>query len=99
MSVDTLYNADHILLCSDLLSKHKKRFSERLGIFIKGEAKIIISDPQTPVYAKVPLFPYDIRGKVEDELSNMVKKNIISPISHSNLAAPIVPIQKTSVGL
>ena len=28
----------------------------------------------------------------------MVKQNIISPISHSNWAAPIVPIQNTSGG-
>ena len=40
--------------------------------------------------------PYAIKEKVEDELSNMVKQNIISPISHSNWSAPIVPIQKTS---
>ena len=39
-----------------------------------------------------------IKEKVEDELSNIVKQNIISSISHSNWAAPIVPIQKTSGG-
>ena len=42
--------------------------------------------------------PCAIIENVEDELSNMVKKNIISPISHSNWAAPIVSIQKTSGG-
>ena len=95
---DTLYTVDHMSPCSGLLSKHKKLFSEGLGKFTKGEAKIIISDSQTPVYAKARPLPYAIKEKVEDELSNMVKQNIISPISHSNWAAPIVPIQKTSGG-
>ena len=58
-----------------------------------GEAKIIISNSQTAVYAKSRPLPYAINEKVEDELSNMVKQNIISPISLCNWA---VPIQKTS---
>ena len=53
---------------------------------------------KTPVYAKACPLPYAIKEKVKDELSNMVKQNIISPITHSNWAAPIVPIQKTSGG-
>ena len=95
---DTLYTVDHMSPCSGLLSKYKKLFSEGLGTFTKGEAKIIISESQTPVYARARPLPYAIKEKVEDELSNMVKQNIISPISHSNWAAPIVPIQKTSGG-
>ena len=83
---DTLYTVDHMSPCSGLLSKHKKLFSEGLGKFTKGEAKIIISDSQTPVYAKARPLPYAIKEKVEDELSNMVKQNIILPVSHSNCA-------------
>ena len=40
---DTLYNVDHMSPCSGLLSKHNKLFSEGLGKFTKGEAKIITS--------------------------------------------------------
>ena len=54
---DTLYTVDHMSHCSGLLSKHKKLFSEGLGKFTKGEAKIIISDSQTPVYAKARPLP------------------------------------------
>ena len=72
-----------------------KSISKGLGKFTKGKAKIIISDSQTPVYANSRPLPYAIKEQVEDELSNMVKQNIISPISHSNWTAPIVPIQKT----
>ena len=95
---DTLYNVDHMSPCSGLLSKHKKLFSGGLGKITNGEAKVFISDSQTPVYAKARPLPCAIKEKVEDELSNMVKQNIISPISHSNWAAPIVPIQKTGSG-
>ena len=80
----TLNNGDHVSPCSGLLSKHKKLFSEGMGKFTKGEAKLIISDSQTSVYAEARPLPYAIKEKVEDELSNMVKQNIIPPISHSN---------------
>ena len=95
---DTLYTFDHMSPCSGSLSKHKELFSEGLGKFTTGEAKIIISESQTPVYAKARPLPYAIKEKVEDELSNMVKQNINSPVSHSNWAASIVPIQKPSGG-
>ena len=84
---DTLYTVDHMSPCSGLLSKHMKLCSEGLGKFTKGEAEIIISELQTPVYAKARPLCYSIKEKVEDEVSNMVKQNIISPISHSNWAA------------
>ena len=59
-------------------------FLEGMGKCIKGEPKTIISDSQTPVYAKTRPLPYAIKEKVEDELSNIVKQKIISLISHSN---------------
>ena len=60
---DTLYDVDHMSPCSGLLSKHKKLFSKGLGKFTKGGAKIIISDSETPVYAKARPFPYAIKEK------------------------------------
>ena len=85
----------HLIAPDLIVSLLSILFSEGMGKFTKEQAKIIISESQTPVYAKARPLPYAIKEKVEDELSNMVKQNIIS---HSNWAAPIVPIQKTSGG-
>ena len=83
-------------LCKDLLSKHQKLFSSGLGKFSKGEAQIIVDQSKRPIYTKARPLPYAIKEKVEDELLNMVNQNIIVPVSHSDWAAPIVPIQKTN---
>ena len=83
-------------LCKDLLSNHQKLFSNGLGKFPKGEAQIIVDQSKRPIYTKARPLPYAIKEKVEDELLNMVNQNIIVPVSHSDWAAPIVPIQKTN---
>ena len=83
-------------LCKDLLSKHQKLFSSGLGKFSKGEAQIIVDQSKRPIYTKARPLPYAIKEKVEDELLNIVNQNIIVPVSHSDWAAPIVPIQKTN---
>ena len=83
-------------LCKDLLSKHQKLFSNGLGKFSKGEAQIIVDQSKRPIYTKARPLPYAIKEKVENELLSMVNQNIIVPVSHSDWAAPIVPIQKTN---
>ena len=52
-------------------------FLKRWENLPRGEvAKKRLSDLQTPVYAKAHTVPSDIKEKVEDELSNMVKQTL-----------------------
>ena len=61
-----------------------------------GEAKLIISESQTPVYAKARPLPYAIKEKVEDELSNMVKQ--LLRLFHIVIGLrPLCPYRKLAV--
>ena len=95
---DSLYNkGDHEM--SVLLNKHTKLFTDGLGKFSKGEANIFIDESVKPVFCKARPLPYAIKDKVEKELDSMVEKEILSPVSYAEWAAPIVPIQKQNGGI
>ena len=95
---DSLYNkGDHEM--SVLLNKHTKLFTDGLGKFSKGEANIFIDESVKPVFCKARPLPYAIKDKVEKELDSMVEKEILSPVSYAEWAAPIVPIQKRNGGI
>ena len=84
---------------SVLLNKHTKLFTDGLGKFSKGEANIFIDESVKPVFCKARPLPYAIKDKVEKELDSMVEKEILSPVSYAEWAAPIVPIQKQNGGI
>ena len=79
-----------------LLNKHAGLFSEKLGKFTKGEAIIHVDDNIKPKYCKARPLPYAVKDSVEHELMSMVKQGIISPVTYSDWACPIVPVQKSS---
>ena len=95
---DSLYNKGDNEM-SVLLNKHTKLFTDGLGKFSKGEANIFIDESVKPVFCKARPLPYAIKDTVERELDSMVEKEILSPLSYAEWAAPIVPIQKQNEGI
>ena len=52
-------------------------------------------DPQAkPKFFKARTLPYSLKEKVETELERLQSLGIITPVKHSNLAAPVVPVLK-----
>ena len=69
-------------------------FSEGLGCF-KGHQVSIDVDPSVPPkFCKARSVPYTVRAKIDKELDRLVKEGIISPVTHSPWAAPVVPVEK-----
>lgn len=53
-----------------------------------------VNDMVKPKFFKPRPVPFLLKGKVEEELSRLEQLGIISPIQHSQWAAPIVPVTK-----
>ena len=69
-------------------------FSDGLGCY-QGKLFSIVVDPSVPAkFCKARTVPYALRNKVDKEITRLQEEGIISPISSSPWAAPVVPVQK-----
>ena len=74
-------------------------FSEGLGYY-QGKSFSIVVDPSVPAnFCKARTVPYTLREKVDKELSRLQEEGIISPISNSPWAAPVVLVLKSDGGI
>ena len=78
----------------NLLTQHKVLFSDELGSFKPFTASLKIQPNATPRFYKPRPVPYAIKDAVSQEISRLEEQGIISPVSHSQWAAPIVVVPK-----
>ena len=78
-----------------LLRQHANIFRDELGLLKDTNVKINVSEGSLPRFFKPRSVSYYLKGKVEAELQRLQHQGVITPITHSNWAAPIVPILKS----
>ena len=71
-------------------------FQEGLGTLEGFKASIHVAEDAQPVFCKARPVPYALKPLVEQELDNLEKDGVISPIAFSDWAAPIVPVVKNN---
>lgn len=74
----------------------KDVFSESLGCCTITTAKLHLKDPSVVIYRPKREVPYAIREVVEEELNRLERLNIITPVTYSKFAAPIVIVRKAN---
>ncbi|XP_062846979.1 uncharacterized protein K02A2.6 [Trichomycterus rosablanca] len=78
----------------EVLEKYSEVFKEELGTLKEIKATISVKPDATPKFHKSRPLPFAMKERVEDELQRLEKENIISPVKHSEWAAPVVPVVK-----
>ena len=79
-----------------LLDKYQDVFNEnQIGKMEGITAKIYMKDDAKPKFVKVRPVPYSLQNKVNDELARLESEGIITRVSHSEWASPIVPVLKS----
>ena len=79
---------------SEILDRHKSVFAEGLGIFKGGKVTLHVEPQVKPKFFKARPLPFSLKDKVEEELQRLESLGIITPVKHSNWAAPVVPVLK-----
>ena len=69
-------------------------FDGSLGEFKNQKASIEIDKTKSPKFCRPRPVPFSLKEKVDKELDKLVTQGIISPVSSSAWAAPIVPVLK-----
>ena len=77
-----------------VLDKHALLFKGGLGMLTDVKVKLQVDQSVPPMFFKARSISFALKGKVEAELESLEAAGIISPVSHSDWAAPIVPIMK-----
>ena len=78
------------------MERHKAVFAEELGTYTGPATKIIVDPTQTPRFCKARSVPYALRERVNEQLKQLEAEGIIQPVTHSDGAAPIVPVVKAN---
>ena len=78
----------------EVLDKHEAVFDGSLGCLKGVKVDLIVDDKVKPKFLKPRTVPFTLRDKVEKELNRLEQQGIISPVQHSQWAAPIVPVVK-----
>ena len=74
-----------------LKNKHSDVFEE---VVLRIMLKLEVDPSVTPRFHKARSIQFALKEKVERELQKLEDQGIISPVTHSDWAAPIVPVVK-----
>ena len=77
-----------------LLQQNQELFAEGLGEIHPYTAAVKVQPDATPRFHKARPVPFAIRDTISQELDRLEQEGIITPVTHSKWAAPIVPVPK-----
>ncbi|CAL9702513.1 unnamed protein product [Knipowitschia caucasica] len=83
----------------DVLDKYADVFKDELGTLKGIKAAISVKPDAVPKFHKARALPFAMKEKVDKELERLEKDGVISPVKHSEWAAPVVPVTKKDGGL
>ena len=79
----------------DVLDQHEAVFPDELGKLTGTQVSIEINSDALPHFFKPRPLLFTLKPKVEDELDRLQSNGVISPVTFSKWAAPIVPVVKS----
>ncbi|XP_031338141.1 uncharacterized protein LOC116167045 [Photinus pyralis] len=96
ISIDNIFHIDNQpnRISKMLIDKFPGVFDNDLGKFNGGKAKLYLKENTVPIYRKARPLPFALTCKVEEELNNLIKLDILNPVNSSEWATPIVPVLK-----
>ena len=78
-----------------MLDQHEAVFHDKLGKLEGTQVSIEVDSDAQPRFFKPRPLPFTLKSKVEDELDRLQTNGVISPITFSKWAVPIVPVVKS----
>ncbi|XP_011859279.1 PREDICTED: uncharacterized protein K02A2.6-like, partial [Vollenhovia emeryi] len=86
-------------LATEAQSKFPALFSEGLGLCTKIKVPLTLKENATPVFRKARAVPFAAQKLVEEEIIRQQQLGILTPVSYSDFAAPVVVVKKKNGGI
>ena len=77
-----------------LMEKYSSLFKDELGKVSQVKATLYVKPDAQPRFFKARPVPFAIKASIERELNELESSGVITKVSHSDWAAPIVPVPK-----
>ncbi|PIO56766.1 hypothetical protein TELCIR_21833, partial [Teladorsagia circumcincta] len=81
-------------LTSRLQKQFPAVFTSGLGCCTKSKVSLKLKPNATPVFRKARPVPYAVQPRIAQEIDRLVAANVLTPVDHSDWAAPVVVVQK-----
>ena len=94
-----LFNVSSPDFVSELSARYKGVFGPGLGKIKEFEARLCVHTEATWKFHKSRPVPYSLRPVVEAELDRLEKEGVVTKVSHSAWAAPVVVVPKADGGI
>ena len=78
----------------EMLKRYDEVFRDELGTMKTIKAELKLTENATPKFHRPRTVPFALKGAVEQELKRLEEKGVLKKVSHSDWAAPIVPVPK-----
>lgn len=85
---------NYAVIIEQIKSEYSEIFNGRLGKYVNHQISLQISDNAKPVFFKPRTIPLAWKDKVEKQLRELIKQDILEPIDNSDWGTPLVPILK-----
>ena len=79
-----------------VLQDFSELFSDGIGLLKDFKAHFEVPATKAPVFCKARHLPFAMKSRVERELEQLETNGVIRRVVHSDWAAPIVPVVKSS---
>ena len=76
------------------MAKHKEVFKPELGKVQGFQVKLHVHEVVTSKFHKARSMPYSMKGRIEEELNQLVNLDILQPVQFSDSSTPVVPVLK-----
>ena len=76
------------------MAKHKEVFKPELGKLQGFQVKLHLHEVVTPKFHKARSMPYSMKGRIEEELNQLVNLDILQPVQFSDSSTPVIPVLK-----
>ena len=77
-----------------IFAKYASVFQDSMGKIAAVQAKLNLKPNAQPVFLKARKVPFNLRATVDKELDKLESEGVLTKVSHSNWATPIVPVKK-----
>ena len=77
-----------------LLEEYSDIFKDELGTMNSIRAELLVKEDASPRFYRPRPVPFALKEAIERELQRLEESGILKKVSHSDWAAPIVPVPK-----